>query len=47
MSLKSNRIYHAWWWMPIIPALGSLKQEDDKFEASLDYIVSLKQAWAT
>jgi hypothetical protein len=28
-----------WWRMPVIPELGSLRQEDLKFEASLDYIV--------
>jgi hypothetical protein len=28
----------AWWYKPVIPALGRLRQEDCKFEASLDYI---------
>jgi hypothetical protein len=28
----------------VIPALVRLKQEDDEFEASLDYIVSLRSA---
>jgi hypothetical protein len=27
--------------MPAIPALGRLRQEDDKFEDSLDYIVRI------
>jgi hypothetical protein len=27
--------------------LGRLRQEDHKFEASLDYIVSSRLAWAT
>jgi hypothetical protein len=28
----------AWWFTPVIPSLGRLKQEDHKLEASLDYI---------
>lgn len=31
--------------MPIIPALESVKQEDSKFEATLDYIGNFKFAW--
>jgi hypothetical protein len=30
----------------VIPALGRQRQEDLKFEASLDYIVSSRPAWA-
>jgi hypothetical protein len=26
----------AWWFMPIIPILGRLRQEDQDFEASLE-----------
>jgi hypothetical protein len=29
----------AWWHMPVCPALGRLRQEDQEFKASLDYIV--------
>jgi hypothetical protein len=28
----------AWWLMPVIPALGRLRQENLKFEVSLGYI---------
>jgi hypothetical protein len=31
-KLASNRV---WWYMPIIPALRSLRQEAPEFEASL------------
>jgi hypothetical protein len=31
--------------MPVIPALGKLKQKDLKFEASLGYTVSSRTAW--
>jgi hypothetical protein len=27
-----------WWYPPIIPALWRLRQEDNEFEASLDYM---------
>jgi hypothetical protein len=27
-----------WWYMPVIPALGRLRQEDIKFEASLCFV---------
>jgi hypothetical protein len=30
----------AWWFLPIIPALGRQKQEDWKFDGGLGYIVS-------
>jgi hypothetical protein len=29
----------AWWHTPIIPTLGELRKEDQKFEAGLGYIV--------
>jgi hypothetical protein len=29
------------WYMPIIPTLGSLRQENQEYEASLGYIVRL------
>lgn len=35
--LKYNP-YQAWWHMTIIPALGGLRQKDQKFIASLGYI---------
>jgi hypothetical protein len=40
---KSKRLLQsqAWWYMPVIPALGRLRQEDLVFEASLSYIVKL------
>lgn len=28
----------AWWYMPEIPTLMKLKQEDPEFQASLDYM---------
>jgi hypothetical protein len=27
-----------WWGMPIIPALGRLRQKDQEFEANLSYL---------
>lgn len=30
-----------WWYTPEIPTLGRLKQEDEKFEASLGYTYKL------
>jgi hypothetical protein len=43
-----------WWCMPIIPALGRRKQEDQEFKSSLGYIARLsfkkkerrKKKWA-
>jgi hypothetical protein len=29
----------AWWRMPVIPALGRLRQKGEEFQASLDYEV--------
>jgi hypothetical protein len=28
-----------WWYTPVVPALGRLKQEDGEFKASLGYVV--------
>jgi hypothetical protein len=28
-----------WWYLPVIPALGRLRQEDLQFETSLGYVV--------
>lgn len=33
--------------MPIISILRKLRQEEDKFEESLGYIVSSRSTWAT
>jgi hypothetical protein len=32
-----------WWGMPVIPALGKLRQEDLKFQANLGYTKKSKQ----
>ena len=39
----------AWvyWYTPVIPAFGRKRQEDQKFQVSLSYIVSLRPACAT
>jgi hypothetical protein len=37
--LKSGETSWAWWFTPVIPGLGRLKQEDHKFKVSLDYKV--------
>lgn len=31
----------AWWWMPVIPALEKLRQENREFKGSLSYVMSL------
>jgi hypothetical protein len=36
---KSHQKSQAWWYTPEIPALGKHKEEDQKFKASLGYIV--------
>jgi hypothetical protein len=33
-----------WWFMPVIPAFKSLRQEDLEFKASLGYIGSYRPA---
>jgi hypothetical protein len=35
---KNSQRGQAWWYTPVIPALGRLRQEDLEFEASMDYI---------
>jgi hypothetical protein len=43
MSLYINKINvlsQVWWYMPIIPALRRIRQENLKFEVSLGYIYS-------
>jgi hypothetical protein len=37
----------AWWYMPVIPALWRLKQQDCKFKVSLGYIANSMPSWAT
>jgi hypothetical protein len=32
----------SWWYIPVIPAFGRLRQEESEFEANLGYITSLK-----
>jgi hypothetical protein len=36
---ENYKILPAWWSMPVIPALGKLRQEDHEFKASLGFIV--------
>jgi hypothetical protein len=36
---KSGKSCQAWWCMPITPALRRLKQVEQKFQASLEYIM--------
>lgn len=36
-----------WWHMPIVFALGKWRREDERFEASLIYILTCRWAWAT
>lgn len=36
-----------WYLSPVILALRRLRQEDNKFEANLIYLVSSQNAWAT
>jgi hypothetical protein len=36
-----------WWWVPVLPALGRWRQEDQEFKVNLSFIVSLKTVWAT
>jgi hypothetical protein len=38
-SDRGLRLSRALWYMFVIPALGRLRQEDGKFQASLSYIV--------
>jgi hypothetical protein len=42
MNLNKGKFQNwAWWYMPIIPALGMLREEDLKFQPSLGYTVRL------
>lgn len=34
---------HVWWCMPATPAMGRLRKEGSKFEASLNYMVTKNQ----
>jgi hypothetical protein len=45
--IKSEILSKVWWYMPITPVHGRLRQEDFKFEANMGYIVSLRSDWAT
>jgi hypothetical protein len=36
--LFNNASCWAWWYIPVIPALRRLRQEDYEYEASLNYI---------
>jgi hypothetical protein len=36
---KTTFSNHVWWYKPVIPALGRLRQEDRELETRLDYIV--------
>jgi hypothetical protein len=48
LTINISQVSWAWWWCTtIILALERLRQEDGKFEASLGYIASSRQAWAT
>jgi hypothetical protein len=38
MKIKNHWQSWAWWFMPIIPAVGRLRQEDHEFQASLGVI---------
>lgn len=42
-SLKKY-VSSAWWWTPLIPALGEQKQVDLEFKVSLAYTASFRQA---
>jgi hypothetical protein len=44
---KMLTISQVWWWMPVTPALGKLRQESHNLKSSLGYIASLRAAWAT
>jgi hypothetical protein len=38
-QIPKSGLCQAWWFMPIIPAFGRLRQENLDFETSLGYIV--------
>jgi hypothetical protein len=39
MPKRHLRMSQAWWYIPVIPALGRLRQEYHEFETSLGYRV--------
>jgi hypothetical protein len=39
LKFKCPRRGQAWWFTLVIPTLGRLRQENHKFQVSLDYIV--------
>jgi hypothetical protein len=39
----SNILHQAWWYKPVIPALGRVRQENLEFKASLGYITRPSQ----
>jgi hypothetical protein len=40
-------ISQAWWHLPVIPVLGRWRQEGQKLEVILDYVVNFRPLWAT
>jgi hypothetical protein len=36
-----------WWYIPLIPVIGKLRQEDLKFKVNLGNLASSRPAWAT
>jgi hypothetical protein len=38
-KIKIFYSYWVWWYMPVIPVLGRLRQEDQEFEANVESIV--------
>jgi hypothetical protein len=48
LTLKNKKKKsQALWDIPVIPALERLREEDQKFKARLDYIVSARSIWVT
>jgi hypothetical protein len=43
LEVKKYLSCQAWWLMPVIPALGRLRQEDHEFKASLGYLEILRE----
>jgi hypothetical protein len=37
-TMRKVLFYQAWWFMPILPVFGRMRQDGSKFEASLGYI---------
>jgi hypothetical protein len=42
-TLSKTEESQVWWHIPVIPALGKLRQKDQEFEASLGYTMSSSQ----